>query len=775
MQQRLALALTALLLACGCATAAPDHSAISTSIGWEQFLSRHDPVWEEMPTRWFDAPFLGNGMLGTLVRQIGDRQVRWDVGRSDVHDHRPLGDEDYEVRAPEILKQGRVPIGHFVLHTVGEVTGGTIRLDLWNAEARGTLITDQGRIEWRTLVHADDMVYLVELRPSGGEAGPRGCRFEFVPEKAVSTRHAQGAGRTPQWFRDGYPPNPDPVVHETDDGITLCEQRLIAGGSTTTAWRLDREDERHTLLVTVAHTLDGSATEAATAQLQPAMEAERARWIATHRQWWHDYYPQSFVSFNDTVWESFYWIQMYKLACATRADRALIDNQGPWLQPTGWNGTWWNLNVQLSYSPVPTSGRLALGEALTHHLQDNFSNLVNNVAPEYRDDSAGITRNTSMLSLIGKVGRPGGWEYPHPDIGSEVGNLTWTCHNLYRQYRFSMDQRLLQQLLYPLLKRSINYYRHFLTAGDDGRLHLPATHSPEYGNAPDANYDLWLIRWGCRTLIELAERQDLDAEMIEVWRNILAQLVDPPTDMNGYMVGSGVGFDRSHRHWSHMLGVYPLHVVSPEDGHEEIIRTSLKRWHQFKGGLVGYSYTGGASFAALLGEGQMALDYLNGYLPYMGKSTMYYEGGNAGLPVMETPLHGAQAIQEMLLQSWSSPQGGRIRVFPAVPETWSDVVIHDLRAEGAFLISASRRGGKTQWVRIESLAGEPCVLQTDMAGSLRIAEGPEVDIERLSANLFRIPLDRGQEVVLVPGEAEPTLVVVPAPVQADRLNRFGVK
>jgi alpha-L-fucosidase 2 len=766
--RRAAIALFTLLLSCGWAVAFQDRSAVRTDIDWAQFLSRHDPVWSELPQRWFDAPFLGNGMLGTLVRQVGDRQVRWDVGRSDVHDHRPISDEDYKVRAPEILKQGRVPIGHFILHTAGKITDGAIRLDLWNAEAHGTITTEAGQIAWRTLVHASDMVYLVELTPSGGEAD---CRLEFVPEKAVSPRYARSEGRLPQWFKDGYPPNPAPVVREEEGGVSLCLQELVAGGSTATAWRLDREESRRTLFVTVAHQLEGSAAEAAMAQLRAATQTERTSWIATHRRWWHDYYPQSFVSFNDTVWESFYWIQMYKLACATRSDRALIDNQGPWLQPTGWNGTWWNLNVQLSYSPVPTSNRLELGEALTSHLRDNFQNLVDNVAPEYRHDSAGITRNTSLLNLAGKVGRPGGWEYPDKDIGSEVGNLTWTCHNLYRQYRYSMDQEMLQELLYPLLQRSINYYRHFLTESDDGRLHLPATHSPEYGNAPDANYDLWLIRWGCRTLIELSQRQGIDEESRVVWQEILERLVDPPIDDNGYMVGRGVGFDRSHRHWSHLLGAYPLHFVSPEDGHELLIRTSLKRWHQFKGGLAGYSYTGGASFAALLGEGEMALRYLNGYLPFMGASTMYYEGGGAGLPVMETPLHGAQAIQEMLLQSW----GDRIRVFPAVPESWSEIAIHDLRAEGAFLISASRRGGKTQWVRIESLAGEPCVLQTDLGEALTITEGPEVKIEPLGPNLFRVELARGQEVVLVSGDTETEVVVTPATAQTRHLNSFGMK
>lgn len=86
---------------------------------------------------------------------------------------------------------------------------------------------------------------------------------------------------------------------------------------------------------------------------------------------------------------------------------------------------------------------------------------------------------------------------------------------------------------------------------------------------------------------------------------------------------------------------------------------------------------------------------------------MYMESG----PVIETPLSGAQCIHDMLLQSW----GGKIRVFPAVPSQWKDVQFKDLRTEGAFLVSAVRKDRKTSFIRIKSLAGEPCILRTDMA------------------------------------------------------------
>ena len=47
----------------------------------------------------------------------------------------------------------------------------------------------------------------------------------------------------------------------------------------------------------------------------------------------------------------------------------------------------------------------------------------------------------------------------------EVGDLTWALHNVWLSYRHTMDESILRGVVYPLLKRTINYYRHFLAVG----------------------------------------------------------------------------------------------------------------------------------------------------------------------------------------------------------------------------------------------------------------------------------------------------------------------
>jgi hypothetical protein len=108
----------------------------------------------------------------------------------------------------------------------------------------------------------------------------------------------------------------------------------------------------------------------------------------------------------------------------------------------------------------------------------------------------------------------------------------------------------------------------------------------------------------------------------------------------------------------------------------------------------------------------------------------------------------------MLLQSWSDPakdEPGVIRIFPALPAEWKEVEFRDLRAEGAFLVSAKRVGGVTQWIRIKSLAGEPCRVKTDLAAPVRITSERPLTLKQVSTGIYELDLLKGEEVKLDAG------------------------
>jgi hypothetical protein len=147
-----------------------------------------------------------------------------------------------------------------------------------------------------------------------------------------------------------------------------------------------------------------------------------------------------------------------------------------------------------------------------------------------------------------------------------------------------------------------------------------------------------------------------------------------------------------------------------------------------------------------IGLGDEALDSLKHLQGDLYPNGLWYES-----PCIESTLAAVNIIQDMLIQSWSDPakeEPGPIRIFPALPSAWKDVEFRDLRAEGAFLVSAKRSGGKTEWVRIKSLAGEPCRVRPGMNGAIRIKGDREHKLGLVSPGIYEIALKKGEGVLL---------------------------
>jgi len=134
---------------------------------------------------------------------------------------------------------------------------------------------------------------------------------------------------------------------------------------------------------------------------------------------------------------------------------------------------------------------------------------------------------------------------------------------------------------------------------------------------------------------------------------------------------------------------------------------------------------------------------------------MYKESG----PVIETPLSAAKSMQDMLVQSWN----GVLRLFPAVPAAWGDIALRDFRTEGAFLLSASREGGKTRWLKVHSEAGAPCVVRPGIEGDLAVtdARGRARRWRTLANGDVQVDLARGEDAFVYRKGDRPDLAVRP--------------
>ncbi|WP_222536440.1 glycosyl hydrolase family 95 catalytic domain-containing protein [Pedobacter polysacchareus] len=670
----------------------------SNEINWAEFMKRQTLHWDTIGTSYYGGILLGNGLLGTNIYKEDEQTIRFDIGRTDVTDQRPHQGSGL---SEPLISRPRLPIGRMTIKTLGKITGAKMSLDIYNATAEGTIYTSKGTLKFNSFVPANANVIYISAKGSQSE---KNINWEFIVEKSKSPRMNQQNAGNPAV----YPENPIPQLSKIGE-FEYCKQPLLNDGGYATVWTKKKTADESTMLISVGYDASGKADEVqeATQAIQHFRKVKLPAALAAHQKWWHQFYQQSFISIPDQRMESFYWIQLYKLASATRANLPMIDLMGPWFNSkTPWPGVWWNLNTQLTYSPIFTANHLELGKSLFNTLNSNLQNLINNVPEPWRKDAAAIGR-ISGYDLVAPL-----VEENKENGQFELGNLTWAMFYYYQYYAYSKDKEELEQHIYPLLKRSVNHLLYHLKKDEQGILHLPSSFSPEYKYAEDANYALSSLRWGLLTLIDLNKKEGFQDADLGKWEEVMKNLVPYPVNETGLMIGKDVSLTSSHRHYSHLMMIYPYHLITPLNvSNQALIEKSLNHWLSLKGALQGYTFTGAASINAMMGKGDRAYDLLNQLFDqYLQPNTLYQESG----PVIETPLSAATSIQELLIQSW----GNKIRIFPAIPEIWRDVSFDQLRTEGGFLVSACRVNGNTQFIKVFSTKGDNCILETDLKVSL---------------------------------------------------------
>lgn len=727
------------------------------------FHARHDLLWESIPTYAFtpytiatskldSSAFLGNGMLGALVYREGPDRLAWDLGRADLYDHQPSGSGWFG--------NNRLPVGAFLMKTKGTILSGTMRIRIYDAELQGKVATTQGTVEFKSFIARDRDALVVETFCGGNES----VTWTFKGDTAISSRPIADS-------KGNYQLNPAGFASTGTTGTSRWVQPLTAGGEYATAWKVSGTGLNRTLIANTSFTKTGTkARDSADSKVNTAITLGTTSLRAEHQSSWHTLMQRHFLSIPDTRAETYYWVQIYKLLSSALSGGPAINLQGPWSVSSAWPCYWWDLNMELLYYPMNPANLPELGKTLTDLLDRNRSQIGANV------------RNCTDCAALGT---PSG-DALYSITSAPADQLPWNLHTYYMQYRYTMDSSMLRNRLFPLLRSSMNTYLAYLTKESDGKYHMALSTSPDY-EVPaeyridpssdrfmkDANYKLALIRWQCRTLLDVTTKLGISDPLKPRWKAILDSLTPYSTDSNGLMIGSGVPLTKSHRHYSHLIGFYPLNQLSWDSAsHRPLIEKSVNYWSNLNSSWHGYSYTGSASMYATMEMGDSAFEKLRRYLVFGARvpftpSTMYQEGDN---PVMETPASWARSLQDMLLQS----HGGTIRIFPAIPVAWKDAVFHTMRAEGAFTVSATRKNSKTTMVRIQSLAGQPCRVKTDLArpATAISSSGRNLSVTD-SAGILTIDLRKGETVVLYPAGGSTNATIAPVAFEQGNCNFFG--
>jgi hypothetical protein len=231
--------------------------------------------------------------------------------------------------------------------------------------------------------------------------------------------------------------------------------------------------------------------------------------------------------------------------------------------------------------------------------------------------------------------------------------------------------------------------------------------------------------------------------------------------------------DYSHRHPSHLMAIHPAMDITIDGGEEErkIIEASVGHYLALgQYGWAGHTYVQMVCLAAAIGEPEMAYNFLRCYCDrWVLPNGLHFNReigrrGNSHFSLVERERFSEEApftinetcgiscgISDMLVQGW----GDSIRVFPATPARWKDILFVDLLTEGAFKVSALMRAGRVSWVRITAGFEGPCRMRNPFGENPFEAVGC---LPKQKGALLEWPMTAGQTVSLsLPGFEEPNL------------------
>ena len=280
---------------------------------------------------------------------------------------------------------------------------------------------------------------------------------------------------------------------------------------------------------TVRSTLDHADPVADGCRIvQEALAAGYTAMLQPHLRWWKKFWNQSSVSVPHTEIERHYNLARYFYGAASRQGAPPIPLQGVWTADEGgappWRGEYANnLNTQLTYWPYLAANHLEAGRCFL----DFFWNLL----PAFRQHARAFFGTTGAC-IPGGMALDGGvltgWA-PHmhtPTLGA------WIAHAFYLHWRYTMDRAFLAARAYPFCREIGEALAGLLQPGQNGRLQLPLSTSPEIHDnrpgawlTPNSNFDLALLRWLFGALAEMA-RDLRQPDASRGWQRILEKL--PP-------------------------------------------------------------------------------------------------------------------------------------------------------------------------------------------------------------------------------------------------------
>ena len=417
------------------------------------------------------------------------------------------------------------------------------------------------------------------------------------------------------------------------------------------------------------------------------------------------------VKVPDPVIQRIYDYGMYRFGAMTDPDGVPAGLQGVWLEDdrlVPWNGDYhFNINVQECYSPAFRGGHF-----------DNLKPLFKMVLswrPLLRENARKF------------VGIGDGYVLPHSvdDRGVCIGGFwtgtidhgstAWVAAMMMKYVRYSGDVAFLKDGAYDFMKGAMNVYR-MMMEEKDGRLSIPLAPSPEWCGADvkravgrDPSFQHAAAHRLARDLVDAAKL--LGEEPDAMWLDVEKRLPQYSAGPSGLELFQGQALTDSHRHHSHMAGLYPFDTLDISDkATRDVAAKTYNTWvYQGTGCWSGWCVPWASILNTHVGNAQAAAELLrswdayfcnpghgslhNAYAPGFTTATIFgsFAGSGDG-QIMQ--MDGQCAAATAVLELMAHEVNGKVEFFKGCPESWREVSFENLALSDGRRVSGKRVDGK---------------------------------------------------------------------------------
>lgn len=462
-------------------------------------------------------------------------------------------------------------------------------------------------------------------------------------------------------------------------------------------------------------------------QLKKANKNTTGVQMEKHRAWWQTYWGKSSVSVEDTVLMKAYYQGLYTMAACSR-DPKFPPGIFGWVTTDDpqWAGDYHlNYNHQAPFYSLYSANRLEQGIPHDAPLIDFI--------PRGEWYAKNVTHTRGILYPVG-IG-PLGIEvtrnhprYPKTKNEEQGGlffgqrsNAAYGLLNMAQYWRCTYDEQYGKKI-YPYALAVADFWEDYLRF-EDGRyvIYDDAIHE---GSGKDKNpiLSLGLVRNTFSLMLDLSAALKVDKERQAKWKDILDKLSPfPVQERNGRKVFryTEKGVDWWENNGLGIQHIYPSNAISLDSGDEllTLSRNTVDEMKRFQDANTSSSF-----FMAAIRVGydpRIVLDELRKYALHTHPNGFQLNNPHG----IENSCTVTNAVNEMLCMS----VGNVIRLFAGLPED-RDAGFRDLRAWGAFLVSARRVKGHVSEVRIKSEKGKVCTIVNPWPGKkVRVLRNGKAD------------------------------------------------